>query len=217
MAYIYRYTDLVDNIIKYVGIVWSDNRSLEDRLYEHELRDDWCRTRKWKIEYLTENITTRTDAEYFEAHYISLYQTDKYFNVSKAGWGVSSFLPNRENDWVEFIQKPITLKQNLSDLRLTIMEEKRKLNKLQFEIEDKNKELDKLACNINYCLDSSNNFTLNSSELIKRLDEKRATYEDFQYGITSKSSINKWIYREEGIRAAISIVKEYLLDMKCAV
>ena len=40
MAYIYRYTDLVDNIIKYVGIVWSDNRSLEDRLYEHELRDD---------------------------------------------------------------------------------------------------------------------------------------------------------------------------------
>ena len=146
-----------------------------------------------------------------------MYQTDKYFNVSKAGWGVSSFLPNRENDWVEFIQKPITLKQNLSDLRLTIMKEKRKLNKLQFEIEDKNKELDKLACNINYCLDSSNNFTLNSSELIKRLDEKRATYEDFQYGITSKSSINKWIYREEGIRAAISIVKEYLLDMKCAV
>lgn len=35
MACIYRYTDLTDNIIKYVGIVWSGNRTLKQRLYEH--------------------------------------------------------------------------------------------------------------------------------------------------------------------------------------
>lgn len=97
MGYVYRYMDLEDNIIKYVGIVWSDNRTLQQRIREHERNDSWCRNRKWRIEYITENINTRTDAEYCEAHYISLFGTDKYYNVKKAGWGVSSFLPHRDN------------------------------------------------------------------------------------------------------------------------
>lgn len=100
MGYIYRYTDLEDNTIKYIGIVWSENRTLEQRINEHAKYDDWCKNKKWKIEYLYENINTRTDAEYLEAHYISLYETDKYFNIKKAGWGVSSFIQNKdEDDW----------------------------------------------------------------------------------------------------------------------
>ena len=39
MAYVYRYTDLADNIIKYVGIVYGENRTLKQRIYEH-FRDD---------------------------------------------------------------------------------------------------------------------------------------------------------------------------------
>ena len=105
MAYIYRYTDLEDNIIKYVGIVWSDNRTLLQRIREHNLNDEWCKNKKWKIEFLTENINTRTDAEYFESHYISLFGTYKYYNKSKAGWGVSSFLPNKEKDWKVYTDK----------------------------------------------------------------------------------------------------------------
>lgn len=117
MGYVYRYTDLEDNIIKYVGIVWS-NRPLLQRIKEHQYNDSWCINKKWKIEYIKEDINTRTDAEYFEAHYISLYQTDKYFNTSKAGWGVSSFLPNREDDWVIYKEESrqhifeISLKHN---------------------------------------------------------------------------------------------------------
>lgn len=103
MGYVYRYTDLADNTIKYVGIVWSDNRTLEQRINEHDANDEWCKTRKWKIEYIKENINTRTDAEYFESHYISLYGTDKYFNTKKTGWGISTFLPER-SDWKEFNQ-----------------------------------------------------------------------------------------------------------------
>lgn len=99
MGYVYRYTDLDDNIIKYVGIVWSNYRKLQHRLKEHEINDEWCKNKKWKIEYITENINTRTDAEYFESHYISLFKTDKYYNKNKSGWGISSFLPNREGDW----------------------------------------------------------------------------------------------------------------------
>jgi predicted DNA-binding transcriptional regulator AlpA len=102
MAYIYRYTDLTDNIIKYVGIVWSNNRVLQQRLEEHLKNDEWC-DGNYKIEYICENINTRTDAEYFEAHYISLYKTDRYFNCKKVGWGTSNFLPNKEKEWKEYI------------------------------------------------------------------------------------------------------------------
>jgi hypothetical protein len=102
LAYVYRYRDNADGIIKYVGIVWGKTTTLSNRLYQHRRNDDWCKNRSFTIEYIKENINTRTDAEYFEAHYISLYQTDKYFNVSKAGWGVSSFLPDRENDWIVY-------------------------------------------------------------------------------------------------------------------
>lgn len=112
LAYVYRYTDLKDNIIKYVGIVWSDNRSLVERLIEHEKNDEWCKNGSYKIEYITENIITRTDAEYFESHFVSLYGTDNYYNKSKAGWGVSSFLPDRENDWIEFDQSVFEEKCN---------------------------------------------------------------------------------------------------------
>lgn len=102
MGYIYRYIDLEDNIIKYVGIIWSENRTLKQRIKEHDLNDSWCSDKKWKIEYLTENINTRTDAEYLESHYISLYETDKYYNIKKKGWGISSFIPDKETEWKEY-------------------------------------------------------------------------------------------------------------------
>lgn len=99
MAFVYKYIDKSDGIVKYVGIVYGPSRSLSQRIAEHE-KDGWYQGIEWEIRYLTEDITSRTDAEYFEAHYISLYGTDKYFNKSKAGWGISKYLPDRENEWV---------------------------------------------------------------------------------------------------------------------
>ena len=55
MAVIYRYTDLYDGIIKYVGIVWSDNRTLFDRVKEHR-SDEWYNEGRWKIEYLQKSL-----------------------------------------------------------------------------------------------------------------------------------------------------------------
>ncbi len=101
MGYVYRYKDISDNIIKYVGIVWSDNRRLKDRIYDHQ-NDYWFKDKQWKIEYIDREINSRTDAEYLEAHFISLYQTDKWYNKSKAGWGISAFIDVNENEWKEF-------------------------------------------------------------------------------------------------------------------
>ena len=51
MAYVYRYTDLSDGIVKYVGVVWSENRTLSQRIREH-FNDKWCKGKKWKIEFI---------------------------------------------------------------------------------------------------------------------------------------------------------------------
>lgn len=103
MGFVYRYIDKEDNIIKYVGIVYGKTRTLKNRIEEHKTQDWWAKGNNFRIEYLKENINTRTDAEYFEAHYISLYNTDKWYNKAKANWGISSFLPDREKEWIEYI------------------------------------------------------------------------------------------------------------------
>lgn len=102
MAWVYRYTDLADGVIKYVGVVWGKNRTLEQRLREHERHDSWCNTRRWKIEYLHEDIETRAEAEAFETHFIELYETGRYFNKRQVGYGLNKFLPNKENEWKEY-------------------------------------------------------------------------------------------------------------------
>lgn len=99
MAYVYRYIDLNDKKIKYVGIVWSENRTLSQRLNEHLKSDNWCNN-NYKIEYL--KVANRTEAESLESHFIALYKTYKFYNNAKADWGINSFVPDMENDWKEF-------------------------------------------------------------------------------------------------------------------
>lgn len=99
MGYVYRYRDKADNIIKYVGIVWSENRTLSQRIKEHKINDIWTHKSVWEIEYLDVNINSRTDAEYFESHYVSLYGTGNWYNKTKVDWGISSYLPDREKEW----------------------------------------------------------------------------------------------------------------------
>ena len=102
MAVVYRYTDLHDEIIKYVGIVWSGNRTLADRIKEHSANDEWCKDGCWKIEYLEKNIKSRIDAELLEAHYISKFGTGEFFNKSKSTWGKSDLLDDLDENWIEY-------------------------------------------------------------------------------------------------------------------
>lgn len=122
-ACVYRYIDLADNIIKYVGIVHHGN--LNSRLRAHAKTDQWCMVRKWRIEILSCDKLNRTDAEYLEAHFISLYHTDKWFNKAKAGWGVSSIISYSEDDWQEYKSDLIDTEINKEkELEIKRLEEK---------------------------------------------------------------------------------------------
>lgn len=143
MGYIYRYIDLADNIIKYVGIVWANNRTLQQRMQEHEKNDNWCFVRRWKVEYIETNINNRTEAEFFESHFITLYQTYKYFNIKKQNWGTSDLVQFSDNDWKEFnddIYKENKHKNTIKRLEAQIeqLEESiqslRRLNRLEYDL-----------------------------------------------------------------------------------
>lgn len=130
MAYVYRYTDLSDGIIKYVGIVWSENRTLDQRINEHK-KDEWYSGKNWKIEFICEDIESRTDAEYFESHYISLFKTDSWFNRSKCGWGISKYLPKR-NDWCLYDTEKADLRVKCSKLERENIRLQEELRKYKF-------------------------------------------------------------------------------------
>ena len=161
MAIIYRYTDLYDNKIKYIGIIWSDNSTLEQRVYHHSLNDEWCKKGTWKIEYLKKPIKTRTDAEYLEAHYINKFNTNKYNNVKKSNWGKGSLIDDMDDEWLPY---NIIGDDSLSDLiqysdelkffrtftergwvlREKIFENEVKLEKLRIEVNNISEELNRL-------------------------------------------------------------------------
>lgn len=101
VGYIYRYVDIIEDTIKYVGIVYA-NRSLRSRIKEHIRNDDWAEDSVWKVEYQEFPNMSRTDLEYLESHLISYYRTYRWYNTSKGDWGASSLVNIDEDKWVEF-------------------------------------------------------------------------------------------------------------------
>lgn len=128
MYFVYRYIDLADEIIKYVGIT----NNLEYRIKQHE-QDDWCSRRKWRIEYFeTEN---KAEAYAFETHYINLYKTGEYFNKAQVGQGINKYLP--EQKWIEYGKLLKEEKKRKCSLQ-------KEIEKIQDEIKNKEYELQKL-------------------------------------------------------------------------
>lgn len=54
MGKVYRYIDVHDNFIKYVLIVYGENRTLEQRHREHIKNDIWC-DGNFKVQYVHYN------------------------------------------------------------------------------------------------------------------------------------------------------------------
>lgn len=167
MSCVYRYIDVADRIIKYVGIVWSETRDLQQRINEHR-REPWYKNSIWRIEYLDYNIKSRTDAEYIESHLISLYQTDRYYNVSKAGWGKSSFIEIPEDSWKEY--HPHRIKRKVTSKKV----QTNRLNKL--DLLDRYLEFEYLFSQLsladkNFFLNILQRFENNDRNAIYRFDE----------------------------------------------
>lgn len=139
MAVVYRYTDLADNTIKYVGIVWSGNRTLKQRDEEHRKNDDWCRNHAWIVEYLQKEVKSRTDAEMLEAHYISKFGTADWYNVRKANWGESDYVDDADDKWELYSTDEEDVSDNVAET--TIIDARYEMNDngysfLRLETED---------------------------------------------------------------------------------
>lgn len=109
MAYVYRYIDENDGIIKYVGIVHK--RMIDDRIKAHASNDDWKDKGNWRIEYF--ECENRSVAEAFESHLIALYGTDKYYNKAKKGWGINKYLPDVEAWWQVYSESHFTSSESM--------------------------------------------------------------------------------------------------------
>lgn len=102
MGIIYRYVDLDDEIIKYVGTVWSGDCTLKDKHLWHKEHDSWCKDNHWRIEYLQKDIKTRVESDIFESHYVSKFGTNEYFNTHTVGYGMSDTVDDTNDVWEIF-------------------------------------------------------------------------------------------------------------------
>lgn len=99
MAVVYRYFNTDTKEYDYIGIVYSEHRTLKQRVYEHS-KEPQFQNGNYIIEYF--NVATHTDAEVWEAHLIAKYETNKRLNKSKAFWGTCSYLPDDKDMWIKF-------------------------------------------------------------------------------------------------------------------
>lgn len=113
MAIVYRYFNTDTKEYDYIGIVYSEHRTLAQRVYEHS-KEPQFQNGNYTIEYF--NVATHTDAETWEAHLIAKYGTNKRLNKSKASWGTCSYLPDDKDMWIKF---DIEEKKNKDEKRPT--------------------------------------------------------------------------------------------------
>ena len=99
MAIVYRYFNTDTKEYDYIGIVYSEHRTLAQRVREHS-KEPQFQNGNYTIDYF--NVETHTDAEVWEAHLIAKYGTNKRLNKSKATWGTCSYLPDDKDMWIKF-------------------------------------------------------------------------------------------------------------------
>lgn len=108
MFYVYKYTDISDNITKYVGKVTEQELSKRIRQHSYEVN---FQNIDWQIEYII--CKTRTQADAYESHFIAKYKTYKYLNKAKSNWGTMPELDNKHFRWMSFYEVEYFDKKNL--------------------------------------------------------------------------------------------------------
>ena len=102
MSIVYRYINKETKQIEYIGIVYSDKKTLLNRVIEHS-KEEKFQDKEWKIQYF--ECENRSVAEAWESHLIEKYETYKYLNVCKKGWGLNPYIPNDEDLWQDFTEE----------------------------------------------------------------------------------------------------------------
>ena len=94
---VYRYVDLEDNHVEYVGIV--NTGSLYDRHYCGHMNEEWYKSGLYKCQFF--QLRNRSETEAMESHLIALYGSYLYGNQNKSDWGLNSFIGCiHENMWI---------------------------------------------------------------------------------------------------------------------
>lgn len=119
---VYRYIDIYTNEIVYVGIVTDSN--LPTRHKAH-CRDNWYKDGVYLLEYI--EVENKSEAEAIETHLINLYNTGKYYNKAKVGWGLNKYLPN-EYEWKTIIPTINDVIKQMKQIALTYECSKRKIS-----------------------------------------------------------------------------------------
>lgn len=126
MEYIYKYVEKDSGQPVYVGRATESN--WPRRLDQHK-RDDWYEFDKYEVYFY--KVSTRTDSESLEAHFISKYGTDEYNNKAKARWGELTFVD--EVQWEKYDEHTMQKDRSSLDVRYSIALQK--LNCIDAEIE----------------------------------------------------------------------------------
>ncbi len=92
---VYRYVDASDGIVKYIGIT----KDLYRRSRQHE--KDKLAGKNWEINFI--DGLTETEAKILESHFISKYDTGKYYNKAKTLDGMARFLDIPETQWRYYV------------------------------------------------------------------------------------------------------------------
>jgi len=98
MPVVYRYTDIDDGIVKYIGLSKEDSPKI--RIQGHR-RDKLCGGH-WIIDYfLTETLGS---ADAWETHLINYYGTGQWFNTAKTDYGLVIEFIGREDEiqWIRY-------------------------------------------------------------------------------------------------------------------
>ena len=183
---IYRYRDLSDRIIKYIGIIYSNQRTILQRVEEHN-RERKFKGISWEISYIIYENLSRTDAEYLESHYISLFHTDEWLNSTKRGWGLGAFVPIiKEEDWIIF--------NDSSDIKSMLS------NMEQYDVKEASQKI------INVFLSADSDYRKIMCNKIKGKVHKK--YSNYQYWIEVKKQMDKYInnilYPDSGLKFHIT-------------
>lgn len=192
---VYRYIDENDGIIKYVGIVYGNSRTLEQRVKEHR-KDEWYNFGIWRIEYFSDGLQTRSDCEIWEGHLIAKYKTSDWYNKAKTSWGICKYLP-QEPEWLVYMVEDEENKivEKNDEHSETVIESQKKQNDEEHHVIELSPNAIKAFNILHYFVDMDGNIIVHDGTILTK-NELICAIENLDSSCAGKDAVNELINKE---------------------